>query len=201
LSLPLSLPPSFFSASMWTVYLGKLLLGRSAPAEEALRVSRLLLHHYYDAETHDYDLALLRLERPVAPSTLARPACLPSPAHLYEPGLLCWVTGWGTLREGGRASDKLQKVDVRLVSQEACVRSYGYMVTPRMLCAGYRSGGKDACQGDSGGPLVCQEQSQSARWFLAGVVSWGRGCARPDYYGVYTRITKFTSWITEHINS
>lgn len=40
----------------------------------------------------------------------------------------------------------LQKVDVRLVSEEACFRSYGYMVTPRMLCAGYRSGEKDACQ-------------------------------------------------------
>ncbi|KAL2086971.1 hypothetical protein ACEWY4_018030 [Coilia grayii] len=190
-----------FSASMWTVYLGKLLLSRSAAGEEALRVSRLLLHHYYDADSHDYDLALLRLERPVAPATLARPACLPSPAHLYEPGLLCWVTGWGALREGGKTSDNLQKVDVRLVSQEACVRSYGYTVTPRMLCAGYRSGRKDACQGDSGGPLVCQEQSQSGRWFLAGVVSWGRGCARPDYYGVYTRITKFTQWITEQITS
>ncbi|XP_041959008.1 transmembrane protease serine 6 [Alosa sapidissima] len=190
-----------FHASVWTVYLGKLLLNRSAVSEEALRVSRLLLHHYYDAETHDYDAALLRLERPVAPSTLARPACLPSPAHLYEPGLLCWVTGWGALKEGGGGSDKLQKVDVRLVSQEACVRSYGYTVTSRMLCAGYRSGGKDACQGDSGGPLVCQEHSQSSRWFLAGVVSWGRGCARPDYYGVYTRVTKFTRWIEEHINS
>lgn len=40
----------------------------------------------------------------------------------------------------------LQKVDVLLVSEEACIRSYGGLVTPRMLCAGYRSGAKDACQ-------------------------------------------------------
>lgn len=46
----------------------------------------------------------------------------------------------------GAVSNTLQKVDVRLVSEEACVRSYGYIITPRMLCAGYRRGGKDACQ-------------------------------------------------------
>lgn len=50
------------------------------------------------------------------------------------------------LTSSGRASNVLQKVDVRLVSEEACVRSYGHLVTPRMLCAGYRSGEKDACQ-------------------------------------------------------
>ncbi|RXN32556.1 transmembrane protease serine 6 [Labeo rohita] len=167
--------------------------------EEAVRVSHIHLHHYYDDETHDYDVALLRLARPVWSGTLAHPVCLPPQTHQLEADVLCWVTGWGALREGGAVSDVLQKVDVRLVSEDACVRSYGYMITPRMICAGYRSGGKDSCQGDSGGPLVCQEPS--GRWFLAGVVSWGRGCGRPDYYGVYTRITKLTGWIKRIISS
>ncbi|KAM9857053.1 transmembrane protease serine 6 [Aulostomus maculatus] len=188
-----------YSPSMWTVYLGKLRLSRSSPTEEVSRVQRIHLHPYYDDESHDYDLALLKLDQP--PAMLAghaRPACLPPATHQLEPGLLCWVTGWGALREGGRASDILQKVDVLLVSEDACVRSYGHLVTPRMLCAGYRSGEKDACQGDSGGPLVCQELS--GRWFLAGVVSWGKGCGRPDYYGVYTRITRLTEWIAQVIS-
>ncbi|KAM6972405.1 transmembrane protease serine 6 [Aplochiton taeniatus] len=187
-----------YNPSMWTVYLGKHLLNRSSSMEEAIRVQQIHLHRYYDDESHDYDLALLRLERPVAQATLAHPVCLPSPTHQLEPGLLCWVSGWGALREGGSPSNVLQKVDVRLVSEDACVRSYGYIVTPRMLCAGYRSGKKDACQGDSGGPLVCQEPT--GRWFLAGLVSWGKGCARPDYYGVYTRITKLTPWIRQVIS-
>ncbi|XP_051985798.1 transmembrane protease serine 6 isoform X1 [Xyrauchen texanus] len=187
-----------FSPSVWTVYLGKLHLQGNSQSEEAVRVSHIHLHHYYDDETHDYDVALLRLVRPVWVGTLAHPVCLPPPTHQLEPDLLCWVTGWGALREGGAVSEVLQKVDVRLVSEDACVRSYGYTITPRMICAGYRSGGKDACQGDSGGPLVCQEPS--GRWFLAGVVSWGRGCGRADYYGVYTRITKLTSWIKRLIS-
>ncbi|XP_037327817.2 transmembrane protease serine 6 [Pungitius pungitius] len=189
------------SPSLWTVYLGKLLLNPSSPTEEVTRVRRILLHPYYDDESHDHDLALLQLDRPASALLAghARPACLPPPAHQMEPGLLCWVTGWGALREGGIASNVLQKVDVRLVSEEACVRTYGHLVTPRMLCAGYRSGDKDACQGDSGGPLVCQEPS--GRWFLAGVVSWGKGCGRPDHYGVYTRIIRLTDWIKEVIGS
>jgi len=97
---------SLYSPSLWTVYLGKLLLGPGGPGgppEEAVRVQRIHLHQYYDAESHDYDLALLKLERPAAapPTGHARPACLPPPTHRLEPGLLCWVTGWGALREGG----------------------------------------------------------------------------------------------------
>ncbi|XP_056315264.1 transmembrane protease serine 6 [Danio aesculapii] len=188
-----------YSPSVWTVYLGKLRLSSSGQSEEAVGVSLIHLHHYYDDETHDYDVALLRLARPVWAGTLAQPVCVPPATHQLEPELLCWVTGWGALREGGAVSDVLQKVDVRLVSEDACVRSYGYLISPRMICAGYRSGGKDACQGDSGGPLVCQEPS--GRWFLAGVVSWGRGCGRADYYGVYTRITKLSVWIKRTISS
>nr|XP_015215094.1 PREDICTED: transmembrane protease serine 6 [Lepisosteus oculatus] len=181
--------------SQWTVYLGKLRLDQSSKSEMSFRVQEIHTHHYYDDETHDYDLALLRLDKPIFLTTVAQPACLPAPTHLLEPGILCWVTGWGAKKEGGPVSSILQKVDVRLISQDICNRSYRYQISPRMLCAGYPDGKKDACQGDSGGPLVCKEPS--GRWFLAGVVSWGVGCGRPNYYGVYTRITKMTDWIKE----
>ncbi|NXK34218.1 TMPS6 protease, partial [Piprites chloris] len=183
------------SPSIWTVYLGKYFQNATSHTEVSFKVIRLFLHPYYEEDSHDYDVALLQLDHPVIISPLIQPICLPAPSHFFEPGLHCWITGWGSLKEGGHISNVLQKVDVQLIQQNICSEAYHYMITPRMLCAGYYKGKKDACQGDSGGPLACKEPS--GRWFLAGLVSWGMGCAHSNNYGVYTRITQVLGWINQ----
>nr|XP_056703056.1 transmembrane protease serine 6 [Euleptes europaea] len=187
------------SPTVWTVYLGKYFLNITSHNEVSFKVSRILQHPYYEEDSHDYDVALLQLDHPVVYSSSIRRICLPASSHLFEAGLFCWITGWGAVKEGGPTSKVLQKANISLVQQDVCNEVYHYRVTPRMLCAGYHDGKKDSCQGDSGGPLACQEPS--GRWFLAGLVSWGLGCARPNYYGVYTRITSVMSWMKQAMMS
>ena len=67
-----------------------------------------------------------------------------------------------------------------------------------MICAGdLKKGGVDACQGDSGGPLVYKDAE--GHHVLAGLVSWGVGCGRPGYAGVYTNVASYKKWIDNHI--
>ena len=70
-------------------------------------------------------------------------------------------------------------------------------MTASMMCAGVKAGGKDSCQGDSGGPLVVQDPANYNGFTLAGVVSWGFGCADADSLGIYAEVSHFTDWLNQ----
>ena len=100
---------------------------------------------------------------------------------------------------GGITSNVLKYASVPLITNEDCIQSY--QLTSNMVCAGFKEGGKDACQNDSGGPLVVPRSSRDATAIIYGVVSWGDGCAQPDYPGVYSRVAKYLDWIEGYMNS
>ena len=52
-------------------------------------------------------------------------------------------------------------------------------------------------QGDSGGPLAYQRTG--GRWEEVGIVSWGQGCARPGYPGVYADAVYYKTWIQDNL--
>jgi secreted trypsin-like serine protease len=92
-----------------------------------------------------------------------------------------------------------REVKVPIVSTAECnsPRSYDGDITPDMICAGFVGGGKDACGGDSGGPLFAVSLLGVPK--LTGVVSWGYGCAQPNKYGVYGRVSHVLAWIQQHL--
>ena len=119
-----------------------------------------------------------------------------------DAGVKTVVTGWGATLYGGESSDILQFAEIPLVSNEDAVFFGGYnpsQITDDMLCAGFMGvGGVDACQGDSGGPLIVPDPENDQGFVLAGVTSWGVECARPEYPGVWARVSYFENWIQGH---
>lgn len=160
-------------------------------------VTQIINHPDYHSPTANNDVALLKLSAPVEDVEVVIPA-FSADTHLNTPGNLTTVMGWGDTQSGGVGSNILQHVDVPLVSNVTCntPQSYDGAITNQMICAGYTQGGKDACQGDSGGPLVIKDSQN--RWRQVGIVSWGFGCAFPNYYGVYARVTELADWIQTH---
>ncbi|MEV6345797.1 serine protease [Actinoplanes sp. NPDC051851] len=106
------------------------------------------------------------------------------------------VMGWGQTREQApRQERNLHYATVPIIGVAECARAYRKatveLVRADSLCAGRH--GVDTCQGDSGGPMV--RRGPDGRWAQVGIVSWGLGCARDDYPGVYTRIAAFRTAI------
>ena len=76
-------------------------------------------------------------------------AALPRQGTGVTEGHLCQVSGWGYTRlVGGHAPFTLRTVKVPIVSTARCngSLSFGGNITANMICAGFRSGGKDACK-------------------------------------------------------
>ncbi|KAK3531475.1 hypothetical protein QTP70_022104, partial [Hemibagrus guttatus] len=188
--------PAYREPENWMTYSGMNDQQKDEKSVQMREVKTIITHSDYNQMTFDNDIAVLELKEPLEFSSTVHPVCLPSSSHVFPPGMNCWVTGWGALREGGSIANVLQKAMVKIINDTVCDSVTEGQVTSRMMCSGFLNGGVDACQGDSGGPLVCV--SEANIWFQCGIVSWGEGCARRNKPGVYTRLTKFRQWIRQH---
>ncbi|XP_032363600.1 serine protease 33-like [Etheostoma spectabile] len=184
-----------------TVYLGIQSLQGPNPNRVSRTVTNVIRHPNYDPNTNDNDICLLKLSSPVTFNDFIVPVCLAAPASTFFSGVSSWVTGWGDTGSGVSLPPpgNLMEVNVPVVGNRECHCNYGAgYITNNMICAGFRAGGKDSCQGDSGGPMVSK---QGSRWILGGIVSFGNGCAEPNFPGVYTRVSQYQTWINSQITS
>lgn len=164
--------------------------------EQDFGIKRIYVHSEYNSITsYNFDIALIRLNRPAIIKRGVSPVCLPDDNIIFPESSECWITGWGTLSPGGNSPEELQQAKVPLVSKENCTLNGSYsahQITNEMLCAGLPEGGTDACQGDSGGPLVCED---NGKWYILGDTSWGYSCALPNFYGIYGNVRVLKEWL------
>lgn len=99
-------------------------------------------------------------------------------------------------QSGGSIQNRLQEVDLFVVSNADCKRLHQFDIYDTNLCAGIEEGGKGQCSGDSGGPLTLVNGWQ------VGIVSWSmKPCTIAPYPGVYTKVSHYIDWIEGKIGS
>ncbi|EPY88068.1 transmembrane protease serine 13 [Camelus ferus] len=194
----------------WKVYVGTNNLHH---LPEAASIAQIIINGNYTDEQDDYDIALMRLSKPLTLSvswSFSAHELQKAVSVLSQSSELTKV-----VREGGhpahspayqeprpprKTSPFLREVQVSIIDFKKCndYLVYDSYLTPRMMCAGDLRGGRDSCQGDSGGPLVCE---QNNRWYLTGVTSWGTGCGQRNKPGVYTKVTEVLPWIYSKMES
>jgi hypothetical protein len=145
------------------------------------------------------DLALLRLNRAAALEPMRLIAA--GETALWRPGTVSTVLGWGTTCFQICATvTHLRQAGVPIVADSACAAAYAAspasFIAATMVCAG--TGVADTCNGDSGGPLLVPRLDT---FVLAGVTSWGNGCADPRYPGVYVRLgaPALNAWVRARV--
>uniref|UniRef100_A0A8C3Q5W1 Acrosin n=1 Tax=Geospiza parvula TaxID=87175 RepID=A0A8C3Q5W1_GEOPR len=180
--------------SAMRLLIGAIQLTEPGPEAEVRLIKRLLIHKEYGPADQSNDIALLELNKPVQCNSHIQLVCVPNATVNVAQLDTCYVAGWGATT--ARCDDILQEAKVHLINVQICNGSEWYQgdVHSHNLCAGYPEGGIDTCQGDSGGPLMCKDNDADFFW-VVGVTSWGRGCARAKRPGIYTSVQHFYDWI------
>lgn len=146
-----------------------------------------------------------------------QPICLPSSQTFNPVDEDFVVAGWGRTLQGmlinlllsflcfswfciilARKSNIKLKLVVPFFNKQQCNDLYATakaILTPKQLCAGGENA-KDACNGDSGGPLMSRV---GETWITYGIVSFGNGCGRQGWPGIYTDVSKYLPWIESNI--
>jgi len=178
-----------YQPSQYTVVSGDHVRNQNHGSEQRKTVTQVIRHPQYNSNTLANDICVLKTSSAFTMDQYTQAATLAASGSTPSGNLV--VTGWGAVSEGGSTSQTLLKVTVPYVTDAACKAAYGQNeILAGMVCAG--TGGRDSCQGDSGGPM---HQGNA----IVGVVSWGIGCARPGYPGVYSGVGYFRTWLNSQM--
>ncbi len=173
------------------VHIGRHNLFDAYESFESFNILEKVTHPGYNvASSFDNDFMLVRFDG----KSSRRPVILDDGDILLNSGLDAIIMGWGLTSNGGTFSNILLEAEVDVYTESECYSKYYSYITESMFCAA--RDGRDSCQGDSGGPIIDKVTGKQI-----GVVSWGIGCADPEYPGVYAKVQNQIGWINSYIDA
>ena len=166
---------------------------------ETMRVVRVYKHPQFNTSNLRNDIAIVEVDK--EPSDKYFPVRLPCNHlvnHCYNVGDKVIVLGFGkeNTRNGSQQHlENLKEVQLR-IRRLSDTRYNRRIITQDMFLAGNYENGivMDACTGDSGGPCI---KLIKGNWVVVGIVSWGNGCGKIQYPGVYTKVLSYNTWIRQ----
>lgn len=182
----------------------QILVGTLSLLEGGRRVNTTAITVHPKYTSQDFDVAVIELAEAVNDITPAKFVDSPKTEKQVAPaGAPTMAMGYGTTKFLGKSSKVVLEVEMPIVDRAICngVDSYDGDIGKQEICAGLMGvGGKDTCQGDSGGPLFAKG-STGAFDTQVGVVSWGNGCGKANYPGVYARLGTLGAWVRAQISA
>ncbi|XP_052744853.1 trypsin CFT-1-like, partial [Bicyclus anynana] len=163
-------------------------------------VNRHITHPSYNVGGFmNNDIGIVRLATVISFNNNVRAGSIAGSNFHLPDNTLVWSIGWGLTAVSstfcyhyhwqGNLSEQLRHVQLRTTNQAECQRIYGsHAVNANMICAGWHTDGRGSCTADSGGPLLHNHVA-------FGIVSFGTNCGQARWPGVYTRVSRYTSWV------
>jgi len=171
----------------------------SNSGSQTVSVSKKIVHPKYTGGVGPYDIALLKLSKPLVLSDTVQTVTVPELDAVHQGEVDLY--GWGKTSNGALPTlpNRLQTVHTELINYAECKARLpsDAPITEVNVCSGSLDQNISACNGDSGGPLVQRTENGCQ---IIGIVSWGYvPCGDSNLPSVYTRVSSFTQWIKENM--
>ncbi|XP_077493934.1 transmembrane protease serine 3-like [Amblyomma americanum] len=166
---------------------------------------RGVVHRLYENPFQGYDIALLKLSRPLPKfDNFVRPVCLPRQSE-ETPEKKMLLAGFGFTNYEGKGTKQALYLVTKAMKKDDCekrLRTPNGTLAPMNLifCTNHRSG--SAFQGDSGSGLTAYVQGGRApKSVLFGIVSFGQHRAFGVAPNIFTRISMYRRWIENSLKN
>uniref|UniRef100_A0A8C2JLS6 trypsin n=1 Tax=Cyprinus carpio TaxID=7962 RepID=A0A8C2JLS6_CYPCA len=172
------------------VVLGAHNISQNEDSQQIIQVDKYIRHPQYMNDHRTYDIMLLKLKTKAMRNEFVDVIELPKNNKNIPDHVECSIAGWGMTKPGGRESDVLREVSLKLQDSFECKHKWkNYFDTEKMICS--QSDGKRAfCQGDSGSPLLCESELKGMAAY-----TYPNDCTFKEYPEDYIKISAFLPWI------